>query len=464
MKFLHKLFFFLIGFSILNFNGQAQTNTSSGDNWIAITNVNVLPMNKETILKNQTVLIKNGKIESISNAKKTKLPANAQIIKAKGKYLMPGISEMHAHIPIPKDGNDENVRETLFLYLSNGITTIRGMLGNPYHLELKAQVAKEQILSPRVYTSSPSMNGNSVKSIEIAEEKVRQYKKDGFDFLKLHPGLSLAIFDKIVETSKEVGMTYSGHVSTGVGVHHSIESNYASIDHLDGYIEGLVPASANVDPSENGFFGFNFTDLADKSAIPSIAKKTKKNNVWVVPTQSLMVHMASSMDGNVLAARDEMKYVSAKTRYAWRNSKQQIANDPEFDVDKSNRFLAIRDEILLELHKAGVGILLGSDAPQVFNVPGFSIQHEMKSMANAGMSNYEILKSGTINPAQFFKAEGQYGVIAKNASADLILLHENPLKSIENMSKIEGVMVRGKWLSRAFLDERLEQIAKKYGE
>ena len=159
---------------------------------------------------------------------------------------------MRNHIP-PPTTSKERIAETLFLYLSRGVTTIRGMLGNPLHLELREKTAKGELLSPRIYTSSPSLNGNSVKTREEAIIKVTQYQKDGYDFLKIHPGIQRDVFDQVVETANAVGIPFAGHVPVDVGIRHALESNYASIDHVDGFLEGLVPASANVKANENGF-------------------------------------------------------------------------------------------------------------------------------------------------------------------------------------------------------------------
>lgn len=431
---------------------------------IAFVGVNVLAMESEEVLKKQTVIIKEGKIMEIGSCKKVKPSKNAFKIKAKRKYLMPGIAEMHAHIPTPQGDDDTNVKETLVLYMSNGITTIRGMLGSPYHLKLMEDLSQKPNYFPRIYTSAPSLNGNSVKSKEEARQKVKQYKKDGYHFLKLHPGLTLENFDEIVRTANEVGIEFSGHVSTAVGVRHSIESKYASIDHLDGFVEGLVPESAGVHPDSNGFFGVNFTDKVDLSLLPDLVKTTKENNVWLVPTHVLMPHIIGTIDVNTLSGMPEMKYVSSKTRFQWRSVKSQIVNDPNYDAEVVKEFLKIRNKILLAMHKAGVGILLGSDAPQIFNVPGFSIQHEMKAMVEAGMTPYEVLRTGTVNPAIFFDAEEEYGKVKVGHSADLILLTDNPLDDIQNMQKIEGVMVRGLWNSKASIDKTLEGIAKRHEE
>ena len=135
-----------------------------------------------------------------------------------------------------------------------------------------------------------------------------------------------------------------------------------------------------------------------------------------------------------------------------------MINDEAYSSETWKTFISIRKQLLKASDDAGVTILLGSDAPQVMNVPGFSLHHEMKDMADAGMSNYDILQSGTQAPAEFFNASDKYGTIEKGKSADFILLDENPLDNISNASKIAGVMYQGNWLSRKMIDERLKEI------
>lgn len=439
------------------------TETSSSKNIFIIKNVALVPMISEAVLTAQTIIIQDGKISKIvaqDKFKDTDYP-NAIIIDGTGKFLMPGLVEMHAHIPVADNGNDSLVWETMFLYLANGVTTIRGMLGNPYHLELRKQVANGDLLSPRIYTSSPSMNGNSVKTAEEARQKVTDYQKAGYDFLKIHPGIQRAVFDTLVATANEVGIPFSGHVPIDVGIERAIEAGYASIDHLDGYMEGLVPEDDNIDPNSGGFFGFNFTEIADTSKIGALAKATAKAGVGVVPTQTLFTRWLSPIPAAELMAQPEMKYMNGKTLYQWRQSKQGVVDGSEnYSAEKHAQYIAHRKAILQGLHQAGATLLLGSDSPQVANVPGFSIHREMQAMVDAGIPIYEVLLSGTINPARFFNQEKEYGSIREGASADLILLNGNPIQDIGNVQKIEGVMVRGTWLSKEDIEEGLKNIEK----
>ncbi len=156
----------------------------------------------------------------------------------KGKYLIPGLAEMHAHVP-PID-DMEPMKDVLFLFAANGITTIRGMLGHPKHLELRSKIQSGEVLGPRLFTTGPSINGMSVTSPESGAAMVRKQKEAGYDFLKLHPGLTRDKFDAIASTANEVQIPFVGHVSFGVGVWRAIDAGYSSIDHLDGFIEGLV--------------------------------------------------------------------------------------------------------------------------------------------------------------------------------------------------------------------------------
>lgn len=431
----------------------------------AFTNVRLLSMTseEEEILENQTVRIVGDKIIAVGSANEVKPGKNATVIDGTGKYLMPGLAEMHAHIPVPPQGEDSSIiDETLFLYLSNGVTTIRGMLGNPIHLWLREQVASKEILGPRIYTSGPSFNGNTVPDPETAIQRVKDQKEAGYDFLKLHPGIERNVFDSLVAMAKAVGIPYAGHVPIPVGVRHAIASDYASIDHLDGYLEGLVPESAGVDPNSNGFFGFNFVDIADPSLIEELAKSTREKNVWIVPTQSLMVRWTAAVPATETLAEPEMKYMRPQTLMSWGTRKNAFLKAIENDAEQVAKFIDIRKQIIQGLKKAGVDFMLGSDAPQIFNVPGFSIQHEMQSMVDAGLTPYEVLYSGTANPAKYFDDEGEYGTIEENAAADLILLSANPLEDITNMRQQEGVMVRGKWLSKEDIQAKLKQIEEKY--
>lgn len=427
---------------------------------IAFVNADLLSMTEDGMLSDHTIVVVDGKIAALGPSAGVKIPGGATVIDASGKFIMPGLAEMHAHIPVPQDGDDRLVKETLFLYLSRGVTTIRGMLGNPYHLELKEMIEQDSILSPRVFTSSPSLNGNTVPTPNEARKLVTQYQRDGYDFLKIHPGIPLDAFDEMAKTAREVGITFSGHVPQPVGIRHALDAQYASIDHLDGYLSGLATQEEWAELDDNiGFFGYRTVPYADASEIAVLAQKTKENGVWIVPTQSLFTRWFSPDDPAAMANEAEMKYMAARTRYQWRQSKQNAIGNEEYKKEQWEKMIDLRQQLLRALHEAEVPLLLGSDAPQVFNVPGFSLEHEMNAMKDAGLSNEVILMSGTANPARFFHQEGQFGTLQVGAAADLLLLSGNPLSDLSQTWAQEGVMVRGHWMPKEEIDARLAEIA-----
>ena len=274
-----KLFIVGVVLSLISCN-QAQDKVS--DTAILISNVTIIDVVTGDLISDRQIVIDSGKIKKIV-AKLENNEVYKTEIDGQGKYALPGLAEMHAHIPSPPTSK-ERTEEVLFLYLSNGITTIRGMLGHPSHLELRKAAEEGKLLSPRIFTSSPSLKGHSVTTAEEARNKVISYKNDGYEFLKIHPGINRDVFDELVKTANEAGITFSGHVPVDVGIEHALNSKYASIDHVDGFLEGLVPASANVDPNDNGFFGYNFTKLADTAKIEALVELSEKNKVWIVPT------------------------------------------------------------------------------------------------------------------------------------------------------------------------------------
>jgi imidazolonepropionase-like amidohydrolase len=451
-----KKAFILLSLCLLTSCGSREKPVSPSA--ILIANTTILDVRDGSLSEPRQVVIDSGTIRLISPT----VPdpeAYSKVIDGRGKYLMPGLAEMHAHIPSPPVGR-ERVEETLFLYLSNGVTTIRGMLGHPSHLELRRQVEDGAVIGPRIITSSPSFNGNTVPSAHVADSLVRAYAADGYDFLKIHPGVQLQPFDTLVAAAREVGIPFSGHVPVAVGIRHALESRYASIDHVDGFLEGLVPASAGVSPDDNGFFGYNFTPLADSSAIADLVAMDKKNKVWVVPTQSLFERWFAPVTAETLLKDPEMVYMPASTLENWKKVKLETTG-PEtgFNPGQWNTFIELRRKLIKALQKDGQGLLLGSDAPQLFNVPGFSLHHEIQAMENAGLLPLEILQAGTINPALFFGMEDHFGYIAEGMSADLMLLHGNPLEDLNALKNPAGVMAKGHWLDRETIDAKLKEIA-----
>jgi imidazolonepropionase-like amidohydrolase len=442
--------------TVTGINLHSQNLIDSSQREIVFTSVNVIPMDSERVLENQMVLVKDGKISAMGN--KIKFSKNALVVNAKGKYLMPGLAEMHAHVP-PND-NVESHKEVLFLFAANGITTIRGMLGHPSHLVLRSKINSGEIFGPRFYTTGPSFNGLSVKTAARGSEMVREQKAAGYDFLKLHPGLTKETFRAISSTATEVGIPFVGHVSFGVGVWRAIDAGYSSIDHLDGFVEGMVPGIEAMVEQKTGLFGMFVADRVDESQIPRLMTALKEKNIWVVPTQSLADRwFDADYTGDVFKQDPDIKYMSAQMIAQWIDAKKNLMANEQYDAAKIELFIKLRRKLIYECQKNGVGLLLGCDAPQIFNVPGFSTHNELKYLVDAGLTPYQALRTGTVNVAKYLNLPDA-GTIKSGAIADLVLMDGNPLADITNSKKVAGVMIRGKWLSKTEIDAGLKKLEK----
>jgi imidazolonepropionase-like amidohydrolase len=411
----------------------------------AFVGVTVLPMDKEAAIPNQTVIVRNQKIASVGAADAARIPDGAVRVDGKGRFLMPGLAEMHAHIPGGK-APDAIVERVLFLYVASGVTTIRGMLGDPRHLAYRSSVANGAVLGPRIYTSGPSFNGDSAKTKEIAVGMVVEQKKMGYDLLKIHPGVTREAFDAMAAKAHELKIPFAGHVPALVGLQRALDARYRSIDHLDGYIEALAGK-----PESSQFFGLNLVNEVDETRLPALVKATKAAGVWQVPTQVLMDNLLNDVPAEEMAKRPEIQYaLNPGEVQKWIAQKQGLA---KFSAADRQKFLTLRRRIIKELHAAGVPFALGSDAPQWWNVPGFSAHRELRSLVDAGLTPYEALRTGTQSIGVYLGTTD--GVIAPGRRADLLLLDANPLQNIDNSSRIAGVVVNGRWLPRPEIEKRL---------
>jgi imidazolonepropionase-like amidohydrolase len=412
---------------------------------VAFTNVSVLPMDSNRVLQNQTVIVTNGRIAALGPAGSAKVPAGATQVEGRGKFLMPGLAEMHGHVP-PPTAPKELTENVLFLYAASGVTTVRGMQGAPGQLELRERAKSGELIAPTLYLAGPPFSGNAVKTPEDASARVRQQKSEGWDLLKVLTGLSIESYDAMARTAKEAGIPFAGHVPAAVGIVHALDMGQQTIDHIDGYAEHLDGETKPV----------------AAAAVQDLVARTKKAGAWIVPTLVVWETLRGPVTLESRTGLAELKYLPRDQVTQWTGALQKRLTNPQFNSAQAKLYIDNRMQLLRALHAGGVGILLGSDAPQQFNVPGFSIHREMKRMADAGMSQYEILKSGTANVGQYFKAQDDFGTIAVGKRADLILVDGNPLQDLANAERRSGVMIRGRWIPEADIQWRLRQIAAAY--
>lgn len=440
-----KTMFFRLLTSLLVTATVAAAATAPAASTIAFVDVTVIPMDSERTLPRQTVIVKGDRIAELGATAVVKVPADAQRIDGAGKFLIPGLAEMHGHNP-PVGSSPQYFETVFFLFVANGVTTVRSMLGFPGQLEWREKGRRGEIVAPSLYLAGPSFTGSgptATRTPQQAVDRVRTQKAEGWDLLKIHPGLTFEVYDAVAKTAKEVGIEFSGHIPADVGLVRAIDRGQRTVDHLDGYIEHLDARVAPVAPAK----------------LAEIVKKTRDTGTWVVPTMVLWETILGAAKADELAAFPELKYMPRQTVENWKASYGQKVNASNFNAAQAKQIAGNRKVVLKALADGGASIIFGTDAPQQYSVPGFSIHRELKAMKEAGMSNFAILQSATKNVGDYYKASDKFGMVAAGQRADLVLLTADPLADLGNVAKRAGVMVRGKWLSESDIQARLAKIA-----
>lgn len=427
----------------------------------AFVDVGVIPMDRERVVPGQTVLVRGDRIVDVGPMPEVDVPAGATRIDGRGKFLIPGVAEMHGHYPDPRQA--EFTEAVLFLYVANGVTLVRGMQGGASHLPLRDSIETGEIVGPRLLVCAPAMSGNNVQTVEDAERLVREAAAAGFDHLKVHEGLTPEVYAAIANTAKEVGIPWAGHVSNLVGLYSALEQGQATIDHLDNFVEAMIADREAV--AAAGLFDLpQLVPQIDESEIDRVVAATVESGAGVVPTEALWETFLGGRSGEeMIAARPEVRYWLQEGRQGLGQGVRQWAAQADQrraalpDPDAGRPVIELRRRLIEELYDAGVPVLLGTDSPQVFSVPGFSIHHEMRVMVESGLTPFEVLHSGTKAVADFYGAD-DFGTVAAGQRADLVLLATNPLDDVDNFADTAGVMVNGRWIPRSEIDARLAEI------
>ncbi len=422
---------------------------------VAFVNVNLVPMDSERILQNQTVIVRDGVIEMIGASEQVQVPHEALVVDGQGKYLMPGLTDMHVHV--------QNENDLLF-FIANGVTGVRNMWGNtgkmlrlgfPDQLVLRRQIEQGSLLGPTIYTAGPVMEGSPAfhpmaevfDTLEVARESVAWQKAQRYDFIKVYDHLSPEVYQAIIRAAREADMPVVGHVPFTVGLDGVLTNGQATIEHLTGYI----------DPDAVTF-------IIPEDQLDAYAVKTREAGVWNCLTLSEYPKSKETPEGfQRLQNQPGMMYVSPGSRMfspflylmTSKSHTYEGADYPERIADLNRRMAAA-------LHKAGAGILLGTDAAQAYHIPGFAIHEELAYFVDAGFSPYEAISAGTRNAAEALGKSAEVGTIEVGKRADLLLLKANPLDNVGNVQKRAGVMTHHRWLTEAQLQSMLKGLAASY--
>ena len=440
---------------------------------VAFTNVNVIPMDRERLIANQTVLIKNGLIAEIGDAKKVKLPKDTVRIDGTGKYLIPGLADMHAHLLSDSDEFPDSIGpDELRVMVANGVTTVRFMIGTPELLNLRRRSASGEIEAPTIFVASPHLTGREqgndfvVNTPDEAREAVRKSKAAGYDFIKVTTFIKAEVYEAAVDEAAKQNIRVVGHAdSRFVGVERAWKAKQ-QIEHLDGYMELLLRDDAPMKGSVSDLYIYNpdnwkSFDYIDESKIAEVARKTVASNPYVDPTQHFMKNTFGRLrTEDEIRKQPDFRFYPAKVQQQWLDFYKKNRFINTVPLEKRARWVQLRDQLIKAIYDAGGHIMTGSDTPEFLWLYGFGIHHELKALKDAGLSNYAVLEAATKNPSMFLGTIENVGTIEKGKRADLVLLNANPLDDISATDNRAGVMLKGKWHTQQELNGWLDQAAR----
>jgi imidazolonepropionase-like amidohydrolase len=413
------------------------------------TGVSVLTMESNDVLHEQAVVVQGGEITWVGPTGELEAPADAIRIDGGGRWLMPGLADMHVHM----DASD------IPLFLANGVTTVREMNGSERHLALRDSIAQGLRLGPRMIVASALLAGEPQRwRHELIEDAQAAYAiahgaaERGYSYLKVYDGLSKSAYLALAEASTTLGLPLTGHIPRAVGLDGVLEAGQASIEHTEQIMYATVG------------------HLPDPSRLPDIAAQIADTDTWVTPTLAAqrMLSLNRIPAYNERLQRPEMRFMDAGLMGWWASlAAPEGAAEPGPDDPRRRRaeaFYGFQRDLALALHDAGVPLLIGTDTPNPLLVPGYSIHLELATLAHAGIPVMEVLRAATTGAAVFTGDEATRGVVRAGAAADLVLLDEDPRDDLITLEHPLGVMVLGRWLDRPTLDRMLEGAEQKGGE
>ncbi|WP_034889503.1 amidohydrolase family protein [Gillisia sp. Hel_I_29] len=454
----------LVLFVIMYFNLGAQNNQQIenkdlANNIYIIKNVNIIPMTTDNeIIGNATIVIEK-KILSINS---DSIPTNGKIIDGTGKWLIPGLIDMHVHTnsDVNFRGNSPTQGATFFMdtqdimtpYIANGVTTIFDLGGRVEHFGQRNEIAKGKVIGPRMAIAAminggdPNNGGRIVNTASDARQAVRSAKAEGYNFIKAYSNLNIESFKALVDEAEKQGLKVVGHIPDA----YKGKTEEAFIPHF-----GLVAHAEEFSKQIRN------QDKTKKDA-QYFAQLAKENDTWLIPNLIAIVKIRDQVQSlDSIRQMETLKYVHPLLQDKWLTSNNYNKHSsPEF-IDYLDSLITFHKEIVVAFNDAGVPMVAGTDAGTSGVVTGFSLHDELELLVDAGLTNEETLISATRLPAKWLGIDKEVGTVEIGKYADLILLDANPLEDIKNTRKISGVFVNGRWLGKAKLDKMLLELEQK---
>lgn len=449
---------------------------------LAITHVTVVDVTGAGLVSDRTVVIEGGRIVAVTDAALATIPDQARVVEGRGKFLIPGLWDMHTH------PNDVSV---LPLFVANGVTGVRVMWGNPplpsrsprFHFDIRDQINAGTLLGPRLVVASQIIDGAkpfwrgsvAVATAEEGRQAVRDAKESGADFVKVYSYLSRENYLAIAAEAKVQGLPFAGHVPNAVSAREASDVGQKSIEHLHGIEEACsseadlilkeLSETAAKEWSERLAINARLAPRVVATYSDGVAAELfahfKNNGTWVCPTLTVL-RKTGLMNDATFTADPRLKYIPPAKRSTWdpKNDFRFKTMKPE-DFERWRMFYERGRLLVGKMHKAGVEILAGTDQENPYCFPGFSLHDELGLLVGCGLSPMEAIQTATINPARFLGQQETRGTVAAGLDADLVLLDADPLSDIANTRRINAVIVRGRLLDRAELDRMLSEAEKR---
>jgi imidazolonepropionase-like amidohydrolase len=420
---------------------------------IALTGVNIISLETGEVLHEQTVVVTGQTLTAVGRSADIQVPTDAEVVDGRGKYVLPGLVDMHVHISSDDD---------LLLLLANGVTTVRNMADIPGWvkfffgfsdiLSLRRKVKEGRLLGPDIYTAGPVLDGTPpvspfnkvIKDPAKIEKEIIRQKKAGYDYIKIYDILTEDHFGQIMRAASKHAMPVIGHVPFKAGLDTILESPVVSIEHMTGYINNNKA---------------DFIIPADH--ITEYSRKTQASGIYNCPTLVIWDKLPPPNGVNFLKQYDEFRFLSWRVEWLWKRSLKtvyEVEYSPK--TDYARRMMDISKQMVRALYEAGCKLLVGTDMNFIGVFPGKSALREMELLVEAGIPPIDVLRAATVEAARCLRKDDIFGTIAPGKRADLLLLDRNPLEDIRNIYATAGVMVRGRWFDKKQIDQWLRELKK----
>lgn len=406
----------------------------------AFVNVHVLPMDSSRVLRNRTVLVEGDRIVGVGLVDELPVPDGVPIVDGEGqRYLLPGLTDAHVHLGFDPE-------RWIPIFLTQGVTTVINMRGDPGTLELRRRVADGEVRAPTILTTGPFTNEPGIRTVEDAVRAVTAQRAAGYDFVKIHGNLTAETHRALVAAGREQGIPVIGHAPRNLPFQAVLDSGQPMIVHLEEVMYTGAPRRSI-------------------ERIPALARSSADAGLWVIHNMGLFHKITDQWGTPEVAeealAQPEARYLPADMRRYWSEGNPYTGRpSPRAGIERAYAFLM---EMLAAFHEEGVRLVVGTDTPVPTAAPGFSMHDELREMEVAGIPPFDILAAATRNPGQFVQEvldpERRFGQIREGYEASVVLLDGDPLADLAWLRRPTGVMVRGEWLPEGALAEILEDVA-----